>query len=94
MMPNTDFLQTAAESLCATARWCYGRGWVPANRTAQATSNQPFANAAGASTCQLASSATLTGNIWNTYSSSTNQVTSTNARGVTATPNYDPDGYM
>jgi len=25
-----DALQMAAESLCATAHWCYGRGWVPA----------------------------------------------------------------
>jgi methylthioribulose-1-phosphate dehydratase len=25
-----DALQSAAESLCATARWCYTRGWVPA----------------------------------------------------------------
>jgi len=25
-----DSLQAAAESLCATARWCYGKGWVPA----------------------------------------------------------------
>jgi methylthioribulose-1-phosphate dehydratase len=30
MMHETDALQSAAESLCATARWCYGRGWVPA----------------------------------------------------------------
>jgi len=25
-----DGFSAAAESLCATARWCYGRGWVPA----------------------------------------------------------------
>jgi len=25
-----DSLSIAAESLCATARWCYTRGWVPA----------------------------------------------------------------
>jgi methylthioribulose-1-phosphate dehydratase len=25
-----DTLQSAAESLCATARWCYGQGWAPA----------------------------------------------------------------
>jgi len=25
-----DALQTAAESLCTTAHWCYSRGWVPA----------------------------------------------------------------
>jgi methylthioribulose-1-phosphate dehydratase len=25
-----DPLQSEAEALCATARWCYGRGWVPA----------------------------------------------------------------
>jgi methylthioribulose-1-phosphate dehydratase len=30
MIPDTDVLQSAAESLCATARWCYSRGWVPA----------------------------------------------------------------
>jgi methylthioribulose-1-phosphate dehydratase len=30
MATETDALHSAAESLCATARWCYGRGWVPA----------------------------------------------------------------
>jgi methylthioribulose-1-phosphate dehydratase len=30
MMSDADFPQTEADSLCATARWCYGRGWVPA----------------------------------------------------------------
>jgi methylthioribulose-1-phosphate dehydratase len=30
MVPDTDSLQTATESLCATARWCYAQGWVPA----------------------------------------------------------------
>jgi len=30
MVPDTDVLQSAVESLCATARWCYSRGWVPA----------------------------------------------------------------
>ena len=30
MIPDTDALESAAESLCATARWCYSRGWVPA----------------------------------------------------------------
>jgi methylthioribulose-1-phosphate dehydratase len=30
MVPDTDALESAAESLCATARWCYSRGWVPA----------------------------------------------------------------
>lgn len=30
MVPDTDVLQSAAESLCTTARWCYNRGWVPA----------------------------------------------------------------
>src|SRR5271157_3788680 len=30
MVPDTSALQSAAESLCATARWCYGQGWVPA----------------------------------------------------------------
>lgn len=30
MVPDTGSLSTAAESLCATARWCYTKGWVPA----------------------------------------------------------------
>jgi methylthioribulose-1-phosphate dehydratase len=30
MVPDTLSLQSAAESLCATARWCYAQGWVPA----------------------------------------------------------------
>jgi len=30
MLPDTNALQAAAESLCATARWCYTQGWVPA----------------------------------------------------------------
>jgi methylthioribulose-1-phosphate dehydratase len=30
MVSETDGLSSSAESLCATARWCYGRGWVPA----------------------------------------------------------------
>lgn len=30
MLPSTDSLSLAAESLCATARWCYRRGWAPA----------------------------------------------------------------
>jgi methylthioribulose-1-phosphate dehydratase len=30
MVPDADSLSPAAESLCATARWCYTRGWVPA----------------------------------------------------------------
>ncbi len=30
MVPDTDPLQSAAETLCATARWCYTQGWVPA----------------------------------------------------------------
>jgi methylthioribulose-1-phosphate dehydratase len=30
MVPDTDSFDIAAESLCATARWCYTRGWVPA----------------------------------------------------------------
>jgi methylthioribulose-1-phosphate dehydratase len=28
--PNADALQSEVEALCATARWCYVRGWVPA----------------------------------------------------------------
>jgi methylthioribulose-1-phosphate dehydratase len=30
MISDMDVLQSAAESLCDTARWCYSRGWVPA----------------------------------------------------------------
>ncbi len=30
MVPVPDQLQSELESLCATARWCYARGWVPA----------------------------------------------------------------
>ncbi len=30
MAPMRDSLQSEVELLCATARWCYGRGWVPA----------------------------------------------------------------
>src|SRR5580658_9768868 len=30
MVPDMDSLALAAESLCATARWCYTQGWVPA----------------------------------------------------------------
>jgi methylthioribulose-1-phosphate dehydratase len=30
MVPDTVSIETEAEALCATARWCYGRGWVPA----------------------------------------------------------------
>ena len=30
MNSETDNLSIAAESLCATARWCYARGWAPA----------------------------------------------------------------
>ncbi len=30
MEPDTETLQSAADSLCATARWCYQQGWVPA----------------------------------------------------------------
>jgi methylthioribulose-1-phosphate dehydratase len=30
MVPDTSSLQSEAEALCATARWCYVRGWVPA----------------------------------------------------------------
>jgi len=30
MVPDTLFMQTEADALCATARWCYARGWVPA----------------------------------------------------------------
>jgi methylthioribulose-1-phosphate dehydratase len=30
MAPNQDSPQAIADLLCATARWCYGRGWAPA----------------------------------------------------------------
>ena len=30
MLPDTDPVESEAEALCATARWCYTRGWVPA----------------------------------------------------------------
>lgn len=30
MVPDTLSLDAEAEALCATARWCYARGWVPA----------------------------------------------------------------
>lgn len=30
MVSDSDLLESAAEALCATARWCYTRGWVPA----------------------------------------------------------------
>jgi methylthioribulose-1-phosphate dehydratase len=30
MSPVPESLSVAAESLCATARWCYTQGWVPA----------------------------------------------------------------
>jgi methylthioribulose-1-phosphate dehydratase len=30
MVPDTRTLQSEVEALCATARWCYTRGWVPA----------------------------------------------------------------
>ena len=30
MVPDTSSIETEAEALCATARWCYARGWVPA----------------------------------------------------------------
>ena len=30
MDPDTRSLETETEALCATAHWCYARGWVPA----------------------------------------------------------------
>ena len=30
MVPDTNGLKDAGERLCATARWCYTQGWVPA----------------------------------------------------------------
>ena len=30
MVPDAGSFQAEAEQLCATARWCYARGWVPA----------------------------------------------------------------
>jgi RHS repeat-associated protein len=67
------------------------------NRTGQYFSNQAFVNPIGASQCQLAGSATLLASDWNTYTVNgvdpgTNRVASTNARGITATPNYDAAG--
>ncbi len=29
MLPDTGPFESAAEELCATARWCHTRGWVP-----------------------------------------------------------------
>lgn len=41
MMPVRDSIKAEAEALCATARWCYARGWVPA--TSGNFSMRPFA---------------------------------------------------
>jgi methylthioribulose-1-phosphate dehydratase len=30
MFPETPSIDSEAEALCATARWCFARGWVPA----------------------------------------------------------------
>lgn len=30
MVPDTHSVESEAEALCATARWCYARGWAPA----------------------------------------------------------------
>ena len=30
MVPNTESFQEEIEAVCATARWCYARGWAPA----------------------------------------------------------------
>jgi RHS repeat-associated protein len=74
----------APQSFC----WSYdGFG----NRITQATSNQPFSNAAGATTCQLANSGTLLSNAW------TNQSAANNNRlaGASAAPGgvaYDASG--
>ena len=72
----------AAQSFC----WTYDQF---GNRTAQTTSNQPFANLPGATTCQLATgSAPLTNN-WASYYTN-NQISGTNLA-----PNgnlYDPSG--
>jgi len=73
----------AAQSYC----WTYDSF---GNRTTQATSNQPFANAPGATTCQVASGATLLGNAWTSYS--VNGVDPGNNRIVaTAAGSYQPD---
>jgi RHS repeat-associated protein len=61
------------------------------NRTAQATSNQPFTNSAGASACQLAAGATLLTNIWANYSTSNNNQLA-NTSQSTAGIAYDPAG--
>jgi RHS repeat-associated protein len=60
------------------------------NRTTQATSNQPFVNAPGAATCQVASGATLTGNAWTSYT--VNGADQGNNRVVaTSAGSYQPD---
>jgi methylthioribulose-1-phosphate dehydratase len=43
MGAEPDLLPSEAESLCATARWCYARGWVPA--TSGNFSVRPFTDA-------------------------------------------------
>ena len=30
MVPDAQSIQSEAQALCATAQWCYARGWVPA----------------------------------------------------------------
>ena len=35
MFPDASSFQSEAEALCATARWCYARGWVPATANTQ-----------------------------------------------------------
>jgi methylthioribulose-1-phosphate dehydratase len=42
---STDSLAAEAEALCATARWCYARGWAAA--TSGNFSVRPFADAPG-----------------------------------------------
>jgi len=60
------------------------------NRTTEATSNQPFVNAPGAATCQVASGATLTGNAWTSYT--VNGADQGNNRVVaTSAGSYQPD---
>jgi RHS repeat-associated protein len=76
----------SAQSFC----WSYDSF---GNRTAQATSNQPFANAVGAAACQTASGENPTTNIWASYTAS-NHVYSTNASGTTVLPISDTAGNM
>lgn len=45
MSPGADSLHPEVAALCATARWCYAKGWVPA--TSGNFSVRPFAESPG-----------------------------------------------